>query len=92
MSDKDIIICRCEDVSLYDLKLAIQEGFHTIEDIKRQLRIGMGPCQGATCLPIVQRELATYLNVPLEAVPLPKVRPMVVGVPLKAIAKGDDHD
>jgi bacterioferritin-associated ferredoxin len=50
MIDKsNIIICRCEDVTLQQIDDAIDRGYHTYEDLKRLLRIGMGPCQGNTC-------------------------------------------
>ncbi|PKK96790.1 MAG: (2Fe-2S)-binding protein [Tenericutes bacterium HGW-Tenericutes-3] len=88
MSKKDIIICRCEDVNLQELHDLMNQGFTSIEDLKRQLRVGMGPCQGATCLPIIQRELAIFLKKPIEEIPLPTVRPLTLGVPLKAIARG----
>ena len=92
MSKKDIIICRCEDINLAELHHLMEQGHTSIEDLKRQLRIGMGPCQGATCLPIVQRELAIFLKKPIEEIPLPTVRPMTIGVPLKAIARGAKHE
>jgi bacterioferritin-associated ferredoxin len=92
MENKNVIICRCEDITLKEIHDLMEKGYTTIEDLKRQLRVGMGPCQGTTCMPLIQRELANYLKIPLEQVPLPKTRPMVVGVPLKAIAAGDKHE
>ena len=88
MRKKEIIICRCEDINLEELHSLMEQGFTSIEDLKRQLRVGMGPCQGATCLPLIQRELATFLKKPIEEIPLPTVRPLIIGVPLKAIARG----
>jgi len=87
MSNQDIIICRCEDITLAEIRHWMELGYTTIEDLKRQLRVGMGPCQGSTCMPLIQRELASFLKVPVETIALPKTRPMVAGVPLKAIAK-----
>jgi hypothetical protein len=52
----------------------------------------MGPCQGNTCGHLIQRELANYLKVPIDQVPVHKVRPLVMGVPLKKIAEGDDNE
>lgn len=92
MSKKDIIICRCEDVSLEDLHNAFTEGYHTIEDLKRILRIGMGPCQGNTCMLLVQRELANLLNVPLKDIPIHKVRPLTTGVKLQSIVENANNE
>ncbi len=77
MSNQDIIICRCEDISLAEIRHWMELGYTTIEDLKRQLRVGMGPCQGSTCMPLIQRELANFLKVPVETIALPKTRPMV---------------
>ena len=87
MSKKDIIICRCEDVSLEELHNCFDEGYTTIEDIKRILRVGMGPCQGNTCQLLAQREIAKYLNKPLKEIKTHKIRPLITGVKLKSIVE-----
>ncbi len=87
MNKKDIIICRCEDISLDDIHQALEMGYHTIEDMKRILRVGMGPCQGLTCLNLIQTEIAKYLKIKKEEVKLAKTRPLVMGVVLEDIAK-----
>ena len=87
MNKKDIIICRCEDVTLEDLHQAFEQGITTFEDLKRILRVGMGPCQGNTCQLLVQRELAKYLKKPLKEIPTHKVRPLITGVKLKSIVE-----
>ncbi|MDX9691408.1 MAG: (2Fe-2S)-binding protein [Acholeplasmataceae bacterium] len=92
MNKKDIIICRCEDVSLQQIHDFLDQGYTTFEDMKRLLRVGMGPCQANTCGHLIQREIAKYLNLKVEDVPVHKVRPMAMGVPLKSIALGDDDE
>lgn len=92
MSNKDIIICRCEDVSLDDIHKVLDEGYTTFEDIKRILRVGMGPCQGNTCGLLVQREIAKYLKQPLHTVKTHRVRPLTTGVKLKSIVKSANHE
>lgn len=87
MNKKDIIICRCEDVSLQDLHDCLEEGYHTFEDIKRILRVGMGPCQANTCGLLVQREIAKFLKQPLNEVKTHKVRPLISGVKLGSIVE-----
>ena len=90
MSKKDIIICRCEDVSLQDIHDCLDAGYTTFEEIKRILRVGMGPCQGQTCSLLVQREIANYLGKRPEEVKIHKTRPLVTGVILRDIT--GDHD
>ncbi|MBU1661944.1 MAG: anaerobic glycerol-3-phosphate dehydrogenase subunit A, partial [Chloroflexi bacterium] len=44
------LICECELVTRADVERAIQSGdVHTLDDIRRDLRLGMGPCQGGFC-------------------------------------------
>ena len=86
MNKEDIIICRCEDVSLKEVHDCLEAGYTTVEDIKRILRVGMGPCQGQTCSNLIQAEIAKYLNLKKEDVKFQKTRPLITGVVLKDIA------
>ena len=89
MTDKSkIIICRCEDVTLQQIDDAIDQGFTTFEDLKRVLRVGMGPCQSNTCGHLLQMYLARRLKKPIEEVKTHRPRPMLLGVKLKDIVDG----
>lgn len=90
MNKKDIIICRCEDVTLQQIEDLLDQGYSTFEDLKRLLRVGMGPCQANTCGHLIQREISKYFNKKMEEVPIHKVRPMTTGVLLKMIAEDQD--
>ena len=87
MDKKNIIMCRCEDVTLEDLHKKIDEGYETFEDLKRLLRVGMGPCQANTCGQLIQKELASYLGKKTSDIKPHKSRPMVQGISLESIAK-----
>ena len=89
MNKKEIIICRCEDVNLEQIHQLLEQGYTNFEDLKRLLRVGMGPCQANTCGFLIQREIAKYLNKPMEEIPVHKVRPLITGVQLSKIAKDD---
>jgi NAD(P)H-nitrite reductase large subunit len=52
------IICRCEDITLDEIEEAYKNGFTDIESLRRFLKIGVGPCQGKTCIPLLQKILA----------------------------------
>jgi sarcosine oxidase subunit alpha len=45
----DGYVCLCEDVSVKDLEVAIDEGFDSAELLKRYTTVTMGPCQGRLC-------------------------------------------
>lgn len=83
MSNKDkIFICRCEDILLEDVNRAIDEGYTSLEEIKRLLRCGMGPCQGRTCLMLIAQVLSRKTGKPITQMKFPTVRPPVRPVPL----------
>ena len=45
----DVVLCRCEDVTVGMLRAAIEEGAHDANQLKHFTRMGMGPCQGRMC-------------------------------------------
>ncbi len=92
MDKSKVIICRCEDITLQDIHNIFDLGYTDIEEIKRLLRVGMGPCQGNTCGGLIQRELAKYLNLKMEDVKASTIRPLVTGVKLKSIRDGANNE
>jgi len=45
------MVCECELVSRSTLEEAVaRTGSTNLDDIRRQLRLGMGPCQGGFCI------------------------------------------
>ena len=89
---KKTMICRCEDVTEEDVLQAIDEGFEDIEELRKRLRLGMGPCQGRTCIPLVIRILAKKTGKNVEDIPLPTSRPPIVPVTLEALASDEDEE
>ena len=88
--DEETIICRCEDLTLKDIREAISQGYTTLEEIKRATRCGMGPCQGRTCLPLVAAELARATNRRVEEILPCTVRPPLMPLKLGTIAGASD--
>ncbi len=43
------IACRCEEITLGQLRTAIDQGFDSLGTLKRMTRLGMGRCQGRYC-------------------------------------------
>ncbi|MDL2185243.1 FAD-dependent oxidoreductase [Pseudomonas sp. ChxA] len=45
----DLILCRCEEVSVGDVRAVVDEGHWEINRVKAHCRVGMGRCQGRMC-------------------------------------------
>jgi bacterioferritin-associated ferredoxin len=80
------IICRCSDLSLDEIRALIAKGYTSVDEIKRIARLGMGPCQGRTCIPLVLGELSRALGVPVSELSPGTYRPPVRAIKLGAIA------
>lgn len=73
----ETVICRCEDVTMGDIRRAVQQGFATPVALKQALRVGMGDCQGRTCTAVILEILAALTDAAPETIPLPTVRPPI---------------
>ena len=59
------LVCECELATRADMIGAIVEGeARTLDDIRRSVRMGMGPCQGGWCTPRVVGLLHEWTGVP----------------------------
>ena len=84
----DMIVCRCERVTLQEISHVIRSGSRDVNEIKAQTRAGMGACGGKTCQALVMRAFSE-LGVPLDEV-MPNVeRPLFVEVPFGVFAGAD---
>ncbi|MFA5537478.1 MAG: (2Fe-2S)-binding protein [Bacillota bacterium] len=90
--DDHTIICRCEDLTLGEIRQLIAQGFHTLDEIKRISRAGMGQCQGRTCRALIAAEIAKATGKSMEEIMMPTFRPPTIGVKLGVLAGGGDHD
>ncbi|MBS4030580.1 MAG: (2Fe-2S)-binding protein [Clostridiales bacterium] len=88
---KNTIVCRCEDITLEEIREWLQMGYTNIEEIKRLTRAGMGPCQGRTCRTHILRELSRVSEMSPAELTIPTFRPPVKPVSLKTLA-GDGND
>ena len=86
MVKKKTIVCRCEDLTLDEVEKAIDIGYTDLEELRKKLRIGMGPCQGRVCLPIVMKILERKTGKKIPKTSLPTSRPPIVPVPLGTLA------
>ena len=84
LATDDTVICRCEEITLKQLKTALTDEAIQIKDLKRMTRMGMGPCEGRMCGPAVIEMLRHRLKVPVEDLrylnPRPSIKPVALGV------------
>lgn len=83
--DDDEILCRCERVTVGELRALIRAGVHDMNALKAQTRAGMGACGGKTCTPLIRR-LFREEGVPVSEFTPNVVRPLFVEVPLGIFA------
>ncbi|WP_439544921.1 FAD-dependent oxidoreductase [Sandarakinorhabdus sp.] len=50
----ETLICRCEEISFGAARAALADGHGQAGAVKRATRIGMGPCQGRYCRPLLE--------------------------------------
>jgi len=85
-------ICRCEELTLGELRELIRMGYRTLDEIKRISRAGMGPCQGRTCRQLIMQELAKATGQKMEEMPMTTFRPPVKAIKLGALTGGVDNE
>ncbi len=88
---KNVIICRCQDISLDEVEAAIEAGVTHPEQLKRYLHIGMGSCQGRTCSTLVLRILANKTGKRMNERQSTSKRPPLVTMPMKEFLGAEDE-
>ncbi|MFH1943833.1 MAG: (2Fe-2S)-binding protein [bacterium] len=86
----EIIVCRCEDITMEEVETAVDAGMDDPEEIKRFLHIGMGPCQGRTCGRLVSQIIARIKKRPVSSVKRTEQRPPLVTVPIRDFLGDED--
>jgi NAD(P)H-nitrite reductase large subunit len=90
MNKKNAFVCRCEDLTEEDVLDAIHHGYTDLEELRRILRIGMGPCQGRVCITLLKKILERETGKKVSEDSYPTNRPPLIPISLGAIAKKGD--
>ena len=91
--EDDIIVCRCEEITMKEIREWIPKGYDTFDELKRLLRVGMGPCQGRGCRDIILREISNMTGVPVCDIPSGTIRPPVKPIKSSLTAsKGGEYE
>lgn len=79
----NVTVCRCEEVTVGDVRAAAKAGAIGANQVKVLTRAGMGPCQGRQCGFSVARLMANETGRPIGEIELPRSR-----FPLRPISLG----
>ena len=85
-ASEEVLVCRCEEVSVKQIREAISLGCVGPNQVKSFTRCGMGPCQGGQCASTVSRIIADELNQDMDEVGVLRVRPPLSPITLGQIA------
>jgi len=84
LAKDDTIVCRCEEITLGEIRAALVNGVDDVNAVKRMTRSGMGNCQGRYCGPALQEIIARAQGRPAHDIvpltPRPPLRPVPIGV------------
>ncbi len=80
-------VCRCEEITKEDIERVIDLGITDYEELRRILRIGMGPCGGKTCRALTLQILSQKTGQSISDIELGMFRPPVIPTPFEAITK-----
>jgi NADPH-dependent 2,4-dienoyl-CoA reductase/sulfur reductase-like enzyme len=82
-AEDEVIACRCEEVSVGQIRRATRHGIQYPNQLKAFTRCGMGSCQGRICGPVVSAIAADVLGKPIVEIgtwgPRAPVKPVTVG-------------
>jgi NADPH-dependent 2,4-dienoyl-CoA reductase/sulfur reductase-like enzyme/NAD-dependent dihydropyrimidine dehydrogenase PreA subunit/bacterioferritin-associated ferredoxin len=85
----EAFVCRCERVTAGEIRALIRDGCRDLNALKAATRVGMGPCGGKTCTPLVMR-LFREAGISPDAVTAGTQRPLFVEVALGAFAGAEE--
>ncbi|UCC18890.1 MAG: FAD-dependent oxidoreductase [Promethearchaeota archaeon] len=89
-TDNEIIVCRCERVSVGEIRRWIRTGVRDFNELKALTKVGMGACGGKTCTPLIERIFREEGVSVVDVTPGTK-RPLFIEVPMGIFANTDNE-
>ena len=84
LADDETVVCRCETVTLGEIRRSLSSGVQSAGALKRATRAGMGKCQGLYCGPVMSVLTAEATGRTLDDrsgfAPRPPTRPVAVSI------------
>jgi len=84
-TDDDIIVCRCERVSVGEIRKWIRSGVKDFNELKALTKVGMGACGGKTCTPLINRVFQEE-GISIDDITPGTKRPLFIEVPMGIFA------
>ena len=72
--DSNTVVCRCEEISVGQIREAISQGARHPAQVKARTRSGMGPCQGRMCATTISEIIADSCSIDIVDVGSLQVR------------------
>lgn len=91
LTEDDIIVCRCERVSVGEIREWISLGIKDFNELKALTKVGMGACGGKTCIPLINR-IFQEEGIPLNEITPGTKRPLFFEVPMGIFANAKDEE
>lgn len=83
----DVIICRCEELSLATVMGAVMAGARSQDAVKRRTRAGMGICQGRLCGSVINALIADTAGLDPAALELMTARGPARPIPVAVLTR-----
>jgi NADPH-dependent 2,4-dienoyl-CoA reductase/sulfur reductase-like enzyme/Fe-S-cluster-containing hydrogenase component 2/bacterioferritin-associated ferredoxin len=90
-TEDDIIVCRCERVSVGEIRIWIRSGVKDFNELKALTKVGMGACGGKTCTPLIER-IFQEEGVSVNDITPGTRRPLFIEVPMGIFASVKDKE
>lgn len=87
--ENDTVLCRCENITVGDVRKIVSQGVTELNEVKAITRCGMGPCQGRMCGPVLGEIVAAELGGFVPDAGLLTIRPPLKPIPLGELAAMD---
>ncbi len=84
-TDNETIVCRCERISVGEIRHWIRNGIRDFNELKALTKVGMGSCGGKTCTPLINR-IFREEGVAIEDIIPGTKRPLYIEIPMKIFA------
>ncbi|MFX1326687.1 MAG: FAD-dependent oxidoreductase [Promethearchaeota archaeon] len=90
ITDDDIIVCRCERVSVGEIRKWIRSGVRDFNELKALTKVGMGACGGKTCTPLIEK-IFREESISIDEITPGTKRPLFIEVPMGIFANARDE-